>query len=614
MSALVATWYAGEVVVHVVAERGVDQRLLEQRHREAHRHAADELRAGGRRVDDPAGRRTRRAPAGRAPRRCRRRPAPRRTARRTRAWRTALAAASLVVGRVDVHLRPSPVAQAPRRPSTTAEPQERGAHRAAGEHRRPDSLSPIATRTRSSGTSSASAAIWVSAVRAPVPMSVAAIADVNVPSASARPCAVDGRPGGPGRSTRRRRCRPASARRGGRPGAGRGRPSRSARRPRAGRRRGCGSRTGCRVSGSISGSLRMRSSIGSRPQATASSSIADSSANMPGHSPGARIHDGVGTSSATSRWVVRRFGAAYIIRVATAVCSANSCTVEVCSTTSWAIAVSRPSRVGAEPDPLDRRRAVAGQREHLLAGERELHRPADVARAIAASDDVRPRRALRAEPAADVRRDRRARCSGSSPNDLGERPRDVPGALGGVVQRQAVAAPRRRRVACGSIGLLCSRRGRVGLVEPRPRRAASAASTSPSSRVGREVRVDLVRLCRGRGWSARSSTSCGAASYVDADELARRRGPSRASRRRRRRRSGRGRRRWSDWRTASSPSPARRGAGRSRAQSTASTPGRARAAPRRSPRTVPRGDRRAARARRRRRPPAGARRRSGPRR
>ena len=104
------------------------------------------------------------------------------------------------------------------------------------------------------------------------------------------------------------------------------------------------------------------------PQAIASSSIADSSANMPGHSPGARIHDGVGTSSATSRCVVRRFGAAYIIRVGDGGLLGELLRrVEVCSTTSWAIAVSRPSRVGAEPDALDRRRAVAGEREHLLA-------------------------------------------------------------------------------------------------------------------------------------------------------------------------------------------------------------------------------------------------------
>ena len=75
--------------------------------------------------------------------------------------------------------------------------------------------------------------------------------------------------------------------------------------------------------------------------------MATSGPNMPGHSPGARIQDGTGTSSAASRWVVRRFGAAYIIRAGSPVCSANSLIREVCSTTSMAIAVSRPSRPAA---------------------------------------------------------------------------------------------------------------------------------------------------------------------------------------------------------------------------------------------------------------------------
>ncbi len=88
---------------------------------------------------------------------------------------------------------------------------------------------------------------------------------------------------------------------------------------------------------------------------------------MPGHSPGARIHDGVGTSSRASRCVVRRFAPAYIIRVGDRrLLGELDAAVEVCSTTSCAIAVSRPSRVGAEPQPLDRRRAVAGEGEHLL--------------------------------------------------------------------------------------------------------------------------------------------------------------------------------------------------------------------------------------------------------
>ncbi len=63
---------------------------------------------------------------------------------------------------------------------------------------------------------------------------------------------------------------------------------------------------------------------------------------MPGHSPGARIHDGTGTSSGTSRWLVSRLGEAYMIRVGVAVCSANSLIFEVSSTTSLLIACSRP--------------------------------------------------------------------------------------------------------------------------------------------------------------------------------------------------------------------------------------------------------------------------------
>ena len=47
---------AGEVVVDVVAEVGIEDALLVQRHADPHRHAAEELRAGGDRVDDPPGR------------------------------------------------------------------------------------------------------------------------------------------------------------------------------------------------------------------------------------------------------------------------------------------------------------------------------------------------------------------------------------------------------------------------------------------------------------------------------------------------------------------------------------------------------------------------------
>ena len=118
----------------------------------------------------------------------------------------------------------------------------RGAHRAAGEHGRAEvAVADLASATCSRSTPSASAAIWVSTVRAPVPMSAAAIRDGEraVGVGARRRRATGERVRRVGRR-RRRRCRAASGPRGATPGAGRGRPSRSARRPRAGRRRGCG--------------------------------------------------------------------------------------------------------------------------------------------------------------------------------------------------------------------------------------------------------------------------------------------------------------------------------------------------------------------------------------
>jgi hypothetical protein len=100
------------------------------------------------------------------------------------------------------------------------------------------------------------------------------------------------------------------------------------------------------------------------PQAPASSSMADSRANIPGHSPGARIQDGVGTSSRTTRWVVRRCGAAYMCLVATADCSANSLSVEVWSMTSWPTAISRPSGPAPSRGDVVFRHAVLQVADH----------------------------------------------------------------------------------------------------------------------------------------------------------------------------------------------------------------------------------------------------------
>jgi hypothetical protein len=80
------------------------------------------------------------------------------------------------------------------------------------------------------------------------------------------------------------------------------------------------------------------------PHAIASSSIADSSANHPCASPGARMMVGGGMSSRAMRCVVRRFGQAYIIRVSLAArSSVRSLIVDTCSTTSCSTAVNRPS-------------------------------------------------------------------------------------------------------------------------------------------------------------------------------------------------------------------------------------------------------------------------------
>ncbi len=51
---------------------------------------------------------------------------------------------------------------------------------------------------------------------------------------------------------------------------------------------------------------------------------------------------GWGTLSRATRWVVRRFAAAYIVRDGAAVCSAKRCAIELCTTASCEIAVSRP--------------------------------------------------------------------------------------------------------------------------------------------------------------------------------------------------------------------------------------------------------------------------------
>ena len=139
----------GEVVVDVVAEPRVHDALLVQRHRQPHRHPAEELGAGGARVDDPARPRTRRAAARPGPRRWRRRPAPRRTARRTRSARTSSRDFRNVAS-----CQPSPrcrrrPTRSSRHASTTAVPHEAVPDEPPATLARGSALSPISTRTRS---------------------------------------------------------------------------------------------------------------------------------------------------------------------------------------------------------------------------------------------------------------------------------------------------------------------------------------------------------------------------------------------------------------------------------------------------------------------------------
>lgn len=71
--------------------------------------------------------------------------------------------------------------------------------------------------------------------------------------------------------------------------------------------------------------------------------MADSSANIPGHSPGARIHVGDGTFNLTRQCLVSRFGAAYMVRVGAAEYSQWSLVKDVCSKDTWDTAKRRPS-------------------------------------------------------------------------------------------------------------------------------------------------------------------------------------------------------------------------------------------------------------------------------
>ncbi len=147
--------------------------------------------------------------------------------------------------------------------------------------------------------------------------------------------------------------------------------------------------------------------------------------------------------------------------------------------------------VGAELQALDGRRAVAGEGEHLLAGDGELDRAIDVPGAHRREHHVWPRRPLRAEPAADVRRDDPYPV-GVEAEHLGHRRDDAPRALRRVVQVQTAAGPggdrgvRLHRVVVLRRGGVRRVHGHLG--------AFQGGRDVALLGVGGEVRVDLVGL------------------------------------------------------------------------------------------------------------------------
>jgi hypothetical protein len=146
--------------------------------------------------------------------------------------------------------------------------------------------------------------------------------------------------------------------------------------------------------------------------------------------------------------------------------------------------------VGAEPDALDRRRAVAGDGEHLLARDRDLHRPVHQPCRHHREDDVRHRPALGAEPATHV---------GGHHPDLLWTQTERPGhgllhprrALVGVVERDRVAVPDGQ----GGVWLhrvVVDRRGLVGAVDGHLRGRQRLVAIALLG-VGLKVRVDPGR-------------------------------------------------------------------------------------------------------------------------
>jgi hypothetical protein len=153
----------------------------------------------------------------------------------------------------------------------------------------------------------------------------------------------------------------------------------------------------------------------------------------------------------------------------------------------------------------------------LLPRDCELHRTLQVLRTHGREHDVRARCALRAEAAANVPgNDANLPCL--EPEHLRDGLRDAPGALVRVVQREPAVLPDRDRgVRLHRIVVLGG--SRVRRID-RDRRRCERLLDVTLLGVGREVRVDLVRLVEPRVVRAELDVVLGDL-VVDVDEARR---------------------------------------------------------------------------------------------
>ena len=198
-------------------------------------------------------------------------------------------------------------------------------------------------------------------------------------------------------------------------------------------------------------------------------------------------------------------GAAYIMRLMAVACSANSLTRDVCCHTSCESATSVPSASAPR-----RMRWIVGarwpaEREHLLAREGELHRPAG--HGPRGHDRQHRRRvddALGAEAAADERR-RHVDLLGLEPEQAGDRVAHAVDALRRLVEAQRAVLPAGHgRVRLHRVVVLDRRA--VGRLDRRGRRAQRGLDVA----AWRRPPTPSGATARGRRRASR--TRCSAAS------------------------------------------------------------------------------------------------------